>query len=320
MESSKISVIVPVYNAESWLSRCLNSILNNSYNNLEVICVNDGSTDKSLDLLHEFESKDKRVILVDQPNGGVSAARNKGLEIATGPYISFVDADDWIHKDFFKIMMDEIGDTDIVQCGFIRCDRMLPDEEITNISKRVICSSETSLIPLLKGPSWGMVYKRSIINNIRFPLGIKMIEDKVFTIQVLCNAKTATMLECNMYYYYVNTESASYVHGSDLYPAAMEMLRIAKEFNNAIILHDAYTAFLAHRYLNMFEHDSKSIRKKCNQQLRECNIVAKEIMPVKERTKLNLMAHLPILYRIYRIVTDSTMIDWERNQKRKRKK
>lgn len=315
----KISVIIPIFNAENWISRCLNSILNNSYENLEVICINDGSTDKSLALLHEFEKKDKRVILVDQPNGGVSAARNKGLEIATGEYISFVDADDWIHHDFFKIMMNAIGETDIVYCGFIRCDGFLTDKDITNISRNVVHISEQSFIPMPRHECWGMVYKRSVIKNVKFPLGVKMAEDKVFTNQVYCNATSVTLVDCSLYYYYTNEESAVHAHGLNLYPAAEKMLKIAKESNNSIILRDAYVAFLAHRYLNMFDANAKSIRIKCNQQLRQCSNLAKKSMPVTERTKLNLMVHLPFVYRIYRIATDPTMLDWERNQKRKRR-
>lgn len=319
MEKHKISVIVPIFNAENWISRCLNSILNNSYENLEIICIDDGSTDKSIDLLREFEKKDRRIIVVDQSNAGVSAARNKGLEIATGEYISFVDADDWIHKDFFKIMMNAIGDTDIVHCGSIRCDSVLPDKAIMNICKNVFYSSEQSSIVIPRRECWGMVYKRAVIDNIVFPLGVKMAEDKVFLNQVFCNVTSITMLDCSLYYYYRNTESAVYVSGLNLYPAAQEMLRLAKELNNSIILRDGYTSFLSHRYLNMFNADAKSIRENCNQQLRQCSNLAKKIMPFSERTKLNLMVHLPFVYRLYRIATDPTMLDWEKSQKCQRR-
>lgn len=319
MERHKISVIIPIFNAENWISRCLNSILNNSYENLEIICINDGSTDKSIDLLREFEKKDKRIIVVDQSNAGVSAARNKGLEIAKGAYISFVDADDWIHRDFFKIMMNAIEDTDIVHCGAIRCDSVLPDKDIMNICKNVFYYSEQSNIEIPRRECWGMLYKRSVINNIKFPLGVKMAEDKVFLNQVFCNVASITMLDCNLYYYYLNTESAIYVRGLNLYPAAQEMLRLAKELDNSIILRDAYTSFLSHRYLNMFDVDSKCIRRKCNQQLRKCCNLAKKIMPFNERMKLNMMVYIPILYRIYRIITDPTMLAWEKNQKSKRR-
>ena len=91
MSSEKISVIIPVYNTEKYIGRCLDSILNNTYKNLEVICVNDGSKDRSLEILNEYAEKDNRVKVIDKENGGVSAARNTALDVATGDFISFVD-------------------------------------------------------------------------------------------------------------------------------------------------------------------------------------------------------------------------------------
>ena len=90
MCEEKISVIVPIYNAELYLDRCLKSIINNTYRNLEIICINDGSTDTSLNILESYKENDSRIIVISQENRGVSSARNKGLEIATGEYISFV--------------------------------------------------------------------------------------------------------------------------------------------------------------------------------------------------------------------------------------
>lgn len=319
MENNKISVIIPVYNVEKYISRCLNSILNNSYQNLEVICINDGSTDNSLKLLQEYAKKDDRIVLLDQDNGGISVARNAGLDKATGTYISFVDSDDWIHKDFFKIMMDAIGETDIVHCRYIRCGELISDSEIVNYRNGIVYTSAQTFVPLLKGMCWCMLYKRSVINGIKFPSGVKMCEDKVFTIQALCNAKSVTKLDCKLYYHYINPVSSVYTFGLEVYPAAQAMLKIAKKSQNSFILYDAYTGFLSHRYLNMFDVEAKSIRTQCNQQLKECDILAKQIMPLKERLKLSIMVRFPFIYRLYRIVTDATMLDWERNQKHKKK-
>ena len=108
---SKISVIVPIYNAEAYLNRCLDSIINQTYSDLEIILINDGSTDNSLDICLEYASKDKRIVVYNQTNKGISKARNKGIELATGDYIGFVDSDDIIsprmYETLYNLMTDE---------------------------------------------------------------------------------------------------------------------------------------------------------------------------------------------------------------------
>lgn len=103
LENNKplISVIVPVFNTAGLLERCLNSIINNGYNQLEIICVNDGSTDNSLSILHEYSKNDNRIKIIDLDNGGVSMERNRALSVATGDFFVFIDSDDWIHKEYF---------------------------------------------------------------------------------------------------------------------------------------------------------------------------------------------------------------------------
>lgn len=99
-----ISVIIPVYNTADYLPRCLDSVINSDYRNLEIICVNDGSTDNSLDILNEYAEKDSRIRVITITNGGVSNARNVGIESSSGEFIAFVDSDDWVHRQFFGIM------------------------------------------------------------------------------------------------------------------------------------------------------------------------------------------------------------------------
>ena len=108
MEKVKISIIVPIYNAEQFLEKCLNSLINQTYQNLEIVCINDGSKDKSLSILKEYQKKDKRIIIIDQANQGVSEARNKGIKMATGEYICFCDADDSYKDNFIEVMYSTI--------------------------------------------------------------------------------------------------------------------------------------------------------------------------------------------------------------------
>ena len=120
MEDKKVSIIVPVYNTAKYLPKCLDSLINQTYNNIEIICVNDGSTDSSLEILHEYAKEDSRVVVVDSENSGVSIARNKALDIATGEYIMFVDSDDWVDNSFVELLMNEVykENAQIVKCCY----------------------------------------------------------------------------------------------------------------------------------------------------------------------------------------------------------
>ena len=102
MGNVKISIIVPVFNVEKYLSECLNSLINQTLKDIEIICVDDGSTDSSPSILEEFRNKDERIKVIRQENSGVSVARNNGLAIAQGEYVGFVDSDDWVDADFFE--------------------------------------------------------------------------------------------------------------------------------------------------------------------------------------------------------------------------
>lgn len=109
-----ISVVVPVYNAQLYLPECLDSIINQSYKHLEIILVNDGSTDDSLDICNQYAQKDKRVTVINQQNKGVVLARKQGIKNAHGEYLSFIDADDYIAQEYFETMLNNIGISDVV--------------------------------------------------------------------------------------------------------------------------------------------------------------------------------------------------------------
>ena len=116
----KLTVIVPVYNSSKYLKKCIESILEQTYVNTEIILVNDGSTDNSIDICKEFKQIDNRIIVIDKENGGVASARNAGLEVATGSYVAFVDSDDYVEKDMYETMIEALNNNnaDIVECGF----------------------------------------------------------------------------------------------------------------------------------------------------------------------------------------------------------
>ena len=202
----KISVIVPIYNVEKYLRQCIDSIINQTYKNLEIILVNDGSPDNCGQICDEYSKYDERIIVIHKKNGGLSDARNAGLDASTGEYISFIDSDDWIDTNMFEIMMNlmEINKADISECGvkYIYDNDNSYEDENTNIS---IFNREESLNQLvldnIRQTVWNKLYKKRIIENIQFKVG-KSNEDEFWTYRVLDRINTIVKTEEKLYYYY----------------------------------------------------------------------------------------------------------------------
>lgn len=184
-ENKKISIIVPVYNVESYLPQCIESILKQTYQNLEVILVNDGSTDNSLSICKRYQEQDSRVQVLHKENGGLSDARNAGLDIATGEYIGFVDSDDFIDLDMYEILYTnaEKYDADISmcwskdfpskrKCTFSSKVEVLDTKE--SVIKKIYLSRRTAMAICLK------LFKREIFDNIRFKKGITTEDGEIF--------------------------------------------------------------------------------------------------------------------------------------------
>ena len=198
-----ISVIIPVYDMEKYISQCLTSVINQSYKNLEIIVVNDGSKDRSSEIAKEYAQKDKRVRVYDYENAGVSVARNRGLELAKGEYISFVDSDDWLHPEFYKILADalEANNADIANCSIIYTDTV--SETIIGFRESKVKESDFSLYSF-KDILWIVVcnalYKREIVMDVRFPAGI-IFEDNYASGMYIIKSRTVVELKDTLYYY-----------------------------------------------------------------------------------------------------------------------
>lgn len=188
MIDKKISIIVPIYNAGEPLEQCIESIINQTYKNIEVILVNDGSTDQSLDICRRWEAKDARIIVIDKQNGGLASSRNAGLEKSSGEYIGFVDHDDYIEPNMYEEMLNDMNNhnADIVMCSSIGINEdgiktkayhtygsfeILKDELIERMLhyEKIFCSSV-----------WSKLYKKSVIGDTRFVDEIVLGEDYYF--------------------------------------------------------------------------------------------------------------------------------------------
>lgn len=206
-EKIAVSVIVPVYNVEKYLVRCLESLVNQTLTNIEIICINDGSIDNSHRILEEYAYRDKRVKVISQPNSGQSVARNKGIDIAKGEYIGFVDSDDWVSLDFFEKLYNSAikHDADIACGEIIRLHKTnkkfhlkFEKEEFTNDTNRkfLLCDCpEKSYI-------WNKIYKTKSLqqSSLRFVEGM-IFEDVIFTPQALYYLDKLVVVP-DIYYYY----------------------------------------------------------------------------------------------------------------------
>lgn len=207
----KISVIVPIYRVEDYLHRCIDSIINQTYTNLEIILVDDGSPDNCPMICDEYAEKDSRIRVVHKKNGGLSDARNAGLGIATGEYIAFVDSDDWVHKDMYKVLHDTMkkNNADIVECGILSTYEYIDDKKIDNIRIQSYSKSDSigALITQeIRQTVWNKLYKREVINNILFDIG-KLHEDEFWTYKILDRSNNLIRIDNKMYYYFQRENS-----------------------------------------------------------------------------------------------------------------
>ncbi len=213
----KISVIVPVYNVEKYIERCLQSLMCQTHRDIEVIVVDDGSTDSSLQKCREYERKDSRFKVFHKENGGLSSARNKGLEEATGEYICFVDSDDWVHERFCELLLHacETTGADMAMCLFQKTSTDIQQEEI-NVAKDVTILSNIDMIQHLRNRetteyvntvvAWNKLYRRKIVENLRYPEG-KLHEDEYVVGEILTRIKKVALIDIPLYYYFQRKNS-----------------------------------------------------------------------------------------------------------------
>ena len=205
-----ISVIIPAYNAEKYLSKCIKSIQNNSYKNLEIIIVNDGSKDNTYEVAESFLD-DKRIVLINQENGGVSIARNTGIDNAKGEYIAFIDSDDYVSVDYFEklITVAAEDDTDITACRHICVNEKekLVLDPFSNIKTDItytaqdIANNYFSLVTGVINSCCTKLYKRKLIGDTRFSASLKWGEDASFNLECFKKMKKMKVLPDKNYFY-----------------------------------------------------------------------------------------------------------------------
>lgn len=192
MSNPLVSVIIPIYNAQSTLRACVNSVICQSYKTLEILLINDGSTDKSLDICNELKEEDERIIVVNKENGGVSSTRNLGIKFSRGEFIAFIDSDDLIEPDYIKELYSVIQDCDMTICGYKQVTQTKTDEHIPEPNTFDIAPAHATEIKracdgLYLYVPWGKLFRSSIIkkNNLFFNESLKLTEDTCFVLDFL---------------------------------------------------------------------------------------------------------------------------------------
>lgn len=205
----KVSVIIPVYKVEQYLNKCVESVVNQTYKDLEIILVDDGSTDNCPKMCDEWAKKDERIKVVHKPNGGLSDARNKGIEIATGDFLCFVDSDDSINPQMVEILWKTLTktDSDISMCSWKKVqDINNPNNKVYDNENFKIQTFENDevfdllynkKVPLIMA-AWAKLYKKEIFKSIRYPLG-KIHEDEAVIHEILNNCKKLSYVDYQMY-------------------------------------------------------------------------------------------------------------------------
>ena len=202
-----ISVIIPVYRVEAYLDRCVRSIVDQTYPDLEIILVDDGSPDRCGGMCDAWAARDNRIRVIHKENGGLSDARNAGMDIAAGSYIAFVDSDDWIHPEFVACLYDAVRKH---EAGIGACDvRVVHDDAVVfqPVDADSVCRTPEQAIRALtenrefRAVAWNKLYHRSLLEGERFPVG-RYHEDEFFTYRILDKAKRLAYVDAPLYCYY----------------------------------------------------------------------------------------------------------------------
>ncbi len=318
-------IIVPVYNVEQYLERCIRSIMENSYKDLEIICVNDGSRDRCLDILGRLADEDARILIVNQRNQGVQTARNNGIKAATGEYIAFVDSDDWIHPQYFQSLltcMEQTG-ADISVCG---CQEFEKNEEVvitdsSDIPYHKLSGKQFFNSYYARHMCWGRLYRKKDIENIGFISKVRMADDTLFNLSVVSRFKNPVVYgtDIPLYYYFQRPNSivktATYEKTIDLADWTVENYKTdVQHVWSWMLTMQAMKMALSFRYGARLYEDQKAVMH-AERMLQKLLVMMKQSHLISRKDILlhAVMIRFPGMYRYFCIKDDSTMKIWEAN-------
>jgi len=210
-----VSVVVPIYNVQEYIERCVKSIMQQSYYNIEILLIDDGSTDNSGVLADEYAATDNRIKVFHKKNGGLSDARNYGLAMSTGEYICFIDSDDFIHRDYVECLMSicRKQECDIAQCNFVRTDGKIDIDLYAGKDASIQIYNNIEMLNNLYGEQYintvivcNKLYNKKLFHDIEFPIN-RIHEDEATTYKLIYKAKRIGVIESELYFYFQRTNS-----------------------------------------------------------------------------------------------------------------
>lgn len=239
--NEKISIIIPVYNVEKYLKRCLDSVINQTYKDLEIILIDDGSTDLSSEICDNYAKADNRIKVFHSENKGVSAARNKGLELASGQWIGFIDPDDWINEDMYETLYTSAKKykVNIAVCAYKSCKDYISGATRFSKNDFLLLNAETSMKFMLVddtycGAIWNKLYKKDLLTNKKFKEGMIIGEDVLFNFNLLFKRNVKTVYNrVPKYNYFYRTDSV--MNKSNIDKRYFSQLEVRKKIAKEII-------------------------------------------------------------------------------------
>lgn len=330
--SALVSIIIPVYNLEDYIENCLNSVLNQTYKKLEIICIDDGSTDASAEKINAKAEKDSRIKYVHQANAGVSAARNRGLDEVTGDYVMFVDGDDYLHPQAVEIFINEIVDSSydmICACELFTSNT---DEKTEQISDYSAC--DYSIEDMFNyrnnrcpGKSvWGKIIRTDVAHRTRFPEGISNGEDGYYIITLLETGIKIRYIDAVLYYYLNRADSAvtssfSFKKFSITYSFDILCGKLENSSNNFLIKY-----CLQYLFQTIFYNRTCSIGTECEEKVKsESKRIGKKwLKPLLKNKDVKLLIKIMFvvffcsrpIYELARGIQDPTMFDFYRSRRK----
>lgn len=291
--NNKISIIIPVYNVENYIERCIDSLISQSYINLEIILVDDGSTDKSGEICDRYAVVDNRIKVIHIKNSGRGEARNIGLSQANGQYIGFVDSDDWVEKDLYKYMIENIEETkaDISICAYYEClddiknKKMLYEKSFVCTGKEALHYTMSNVIGVywFNIAIWNKLYKKAVVENIRFRG--REYEDIMYNAEVIYGARNVSYINKCLYNYRLSRTGSIITEGFQRKTIEFEMkykeerveffkrnneTKLARDAE-AVVIHDK---LLYYAFMSLSKDDYSEYIRKYKEDLRKCGFIA----------------------------------------------
>lgn len=301
----KISIIVPVYKVEQYLAKCLESILHQTYQNLEIILVDDGSPDGCGAICDEYAKKDGRIKVIHKANEGVARARNDGIEAATGEYISFIDSDDWIAENAYEVLYQGLKEQD-ADCAVGGCVTVIDKDGTLTYKNRkkgefgAISAQDAMKRVLLHGSAvWNRLFRREIFEKVRFPLD-RVNDDEVAALHAYALCKKIVFLDADTYYYRIRknsiTTSSFSLRKVDWYYNSLDNLEFIRTVCPVLVPCAECKCVQAMMYC--YIHLLKM--KKTDEEKKVCNELKQDIR--KNRSKALKNPYVPFLYKALMVV------------------